>query len=74
MPEWMSSQVRHWKEQAAALDCQERKIRHELQKSLEIELPVGVGVLSWVILEPELRGLGSIAQSPALSILGCPEV
>lgn len=56
LPEWMSSQVRHWKEQAAALDCQERKIRHELQKSLEIELPIGVGRLSWVILERELRG------------------
>ena len=25
LPEWMSLQVRHWKEQAAALDCQERK-------------------------------------------------
>jgi len=56
LPEWMSSQVRHWKEQAAALDCQERKIRHELQKSLEIVLPIGVGRLSWVILERELRG------------------
>jgi transposase len=56
LPEWMSLQVRHWKEQAAALDCQERKIRHELQKSLEIELPIGVGRLSWVILERELRG------------------
>jgi transposase len=56
LPEWMSLQVRHWKEQAVALDRQERKIRHELQKSIEMELPIGVGALSWVILQRELRG------------------
>jgi transposase len=56
LPEWMSLQVKHWQEQAVVLDCQERKIRLELQKSLEVELPIGVGALSWVILERELRG------------------
>ena len=52
----MSLQVRHWKEQAASLDRQERKIRHALEKSLEVELPMGVGALGWVILQRELRG------------------
>jgi transposase len=56
LPEWMSLQVRHWKEQAVSLDRQERKIRDELEKGLEVELPIGVGALSWVILQRELRG------------------
>lgn len=56
LPEWMSLQVRHWREQAVSLDREERKIRHELEKSVEIELPIGVGALSWVILQRELRG------------------
>src|SRR6202795_1844751 len=56
LPEWMSLQVAHWREQAVVLDCQERKIRRELEKSLSIELPLGIGALSWITLKRELRG------------------
>jgi len=54
----MRLQVGHWREQAVALDCQERKIRRELEKSLSIELPLGIGALSWITLQRELRGWG----------------
>jgi transposase len=56
LPQWMSLQVGHWREQAVALDCEERKIRGQLEKSLGIELPLGIGALSWITLERELRG------------------
>jgi len=56
LPEWMRLQLGHWREQAVALDCEEGKLRREPEKSLRIELPLGIGALSWITLERELRG------------------
>jgi len=56
LPEWTSLQLGHWREQAVALDSEEGKLRRELEKSLRIELPLGIGALSWITLERELRG------------------
>jgi transposase len=39
-----------------AADAKERKIRLELEKRVKKVLPVGVGALSWIVLEQELRG------------------
>jgi transposase len=70
LPEWMSLQLGHWREQAVALDCEERKIRRELEKSLSIELPVGIGALSWITLERELRGWDRFHNRRQIAIHG----
>jgi transposase len=56
LPEWMDSQLEHWQEQALATDAKERQVRRELEKMVSIELPIGVGALSWITLELEIRG------------------
>jgi hypothetical protein len=56
LPRWMSLQLGHWREHAVALDGEERKVRQELEKSPRIELPLGIGALSWITLERQLRG------------------
>ena len=37
-------------------DRSERELRQRLQEMVQLVLPVGVGTLSWIILEHELRG------------------
>jgi transposase len=56
LSEWMVSQLEHWQEEALGIDAQERQVRRQLEKMLAIELPIGVGALSWITLELELRG------------------
>src|SRR6266478_6269711 len=56
LPEWMDSQLEHWQEQALAIDAKEGQVRRELEKMVSIELPIGVGALSWITLELEIRG------------------
>jgi hypothetical protein len=56
LPEWMDSQLEHWQEQALAIDARERQVRRELEKVDGIELPIGVGALSWITLQLEIRG------------------
>jgi len=56
LPEWMDSQLEHWQEQALATDAKERQVRRELEKMVSIELPIGVGALSWITLQLEVRG------------------
>jgi transposase len=56
VPEWMFSQLEHWQEEAVGIDAKERKVRQELEKRVEIQLPIGVGALSWITLELEIRG------------------
>jgi hypothetical protein len=34
----------------------ERQVRRELEEMVSIELPIGVGALSWITLELEIRG------------------
>jgi len=46
-----------------AADAKEGEIRLELQKMVKLALPVGVGALSWIVLEQELRGWGRF-QNP----------
>jgi transposase len=56
LPDWMVCQLEHWQEEALGLDAQESQVRRQLEKMLAIELPIGVGALSWITLELELRG------------------
>jgi transposase len=56
LPRWTMPQVKYWRERALAADAKEREIRCQLQKLVKLGLPVGVGALSWVVLEQELRG------------------
>jgi transposase len=56
LPEWMGSQLQHWQQEALAVDAKERHVRGQIEKSLGIELPIGVGALSWMTLELEIRG------------------
>ena len=52
----MRSQLKRWQEEALATDAKERQVRRELEKMVSIELPIGVGALSWITLELEIRG------------------
>jgi transposase len=52
----MGSQLKHWQEEALAIDVKECQVRRELEKMVGIELPIGVGALSWITLELEIRG------------------
>jgi hypothetical protein len=45
-----------WQGRALAADAKERELRLQLQKMVNLGIPVGVGALSWVVLEQELRG------------------
>jgi transposase len=56
LPQWTLPQVEYWQERALAADAKERKVRLELEKRVNKLLPVGVGALSWMVLEQELRG------------------
>ncbi len=56
LPEWMSSQLDNWQEEALALNAKERKVRQELEQMVTENLPVGVGALSWITLQLEVRG------------------
>jgi len=56
LPEWMDSQLEHWQEEALAIDAKERQVRRELEKMVARELPIGVGALSWITLQLEIRG------------------
>lgn len=50
LPEWMGSQLQHWQQEALAVDAKERQVRGQIEKSLGIALPIGVGALSWMTL------------------------
>jgi transposase len=56
LPEWMRWQLAHWQEEALALHAEERKVRQELEHMVGECLPVGVGALSWITLQLEVRG------------------
>lgn len=56
LPEWTIPQVDYWQGRALAADAKEREVRLELEKMVNVALPVGVGALSWIVLEQELRG------------------
>ena len=58
LPEWMSFQLENWQEEALAFNAKERKIRQELEQMVTEILPVGVGALSWITLQLEIRGWG----------------
>jgi transposase len=56
LPRWTIPQVEHWQGRALEADRSERELRQRLQEMVQLVLPVGVGTLSWIILEHELRG------------------
>jgi transposase len=56
LPQWTIPQVGYWQERALAADAKEREVRSQLEKMTNLALPVGVGALSWIVLEQELRG------------------
>lgn len=56
LPEWTIPQVDYWQGRATAADAKERELRLQLEKMVNLALPLGVGALSWIVLEQELRG------------------
>jgi transposase len=56
LPEWMRRQLEHWQQEALALHSTEGQVRHELEHLVSERLPVGVGALSWITLQLEIRG------------------
>ena len=56
LPQWTIPQVEYWQGRALAADAKDREVRLQLEKMLNRVLPVGVGALSWIVLEQELRG------------------
>jgi hypothetical protein len=65
LPQWMDSQVEHWQEEALAVvvDAKERQVRREVENMVSIELPIGVGALSWITLQLEMRGWDRFGES-----------
>jgi transposase len=56
LPEWLGGQLAYWQAQALAIDGQERQVRRQLEQMVTRELPLGVGALSWMTLQLEIRG------------------
>jgi len=56
LPEWLSGQLAYWQAQALAIDGAEGQVRRQLEQRVTRELPLGVGALSWMTLQLELRG------------------
>ena len=56
LPKWMLGQLEHWQKEALEVDAQEHQVRRQLQQMVRSKLPLGVGALSWITLELELRG------------------
>jgi transposase len=52
----MRPQLGHWQQEAWDIDTKERQVRRELELKVSKTLPIGVGALSWIILELEIRG------------------
>jgi transposase len=65
LPAWLKPQLAYWQQTALALASQERQVRRQLEQMVTQELPVGVGALSWITLELELRGSRPLPESPA---------
>jgi hypothetical protein len=59
----MDSQLEHWQEEALAVDAKERQVRRELENMVSIELPIGVGALSWITLQLEIRDWDRFGES-----------
>jgi transposase len=55
-PGWMKWQLDHWQQEALELNGKEREVRQELEQMVTEHLPVGVGALSWITLQLEVRG------------------
>src|SRR5689334_3893154 len=47
----MRPQVTYWQQEALALQAQEQQVRQHLERMVSSQLPVGVGALSWIILQ-----------------------
>ena len=56
LPEWMRPQLTYWQQEALALQTQEHQVRQQLERMVSTQLPVGVGALSWITLQLEIRG------------------
>jgi len=56
LPGWMRWQLNHWQQEALELNCKERQVRQELEQMVTEHRPVGLGALSWITLQLEIRG------------------
>jgi hypothetical protein len=56
LPEWLKPQLAYWQQTALAFHGQERQVRRQLEQMVNQELPVGIGALSWITLQLEIRG------------------
>jgi transposase len=56
LPAWLKPQLSYWQQTALALNTQERQVRSQLEQMVSQELPLGVGALSWITLQLEVRG------------------
>jgi transposase len=52
----MRPQLTYWQQEALALQAQEHQVRQQLERMVSTQLPVGVGALSWITLQLEIRG------------------
>jgi transposase len=56
LPQWLKPQLAYWQQAALALHSQEGQVRRQLEQRVSQPLPLGVGALSWISLQLELRG------------------
>jgi transposase len=56
LPDWLKPQLAYWQQTALAFHGQERQVRRQLEQMVSQELPVGIGALSWITLQLEVRG------------------
>jgi transposase len=56
LPDWLKPQLAYWQQTALAFHGQERQVRRQLEQMVSQELPVGIGALSWITLQLEIRG------------------
>src|SRR5260370_41822332 len=56
VPEWIGSPLEPFPHHALGIDTKERHVRQQLESMVSTELPIGVGALSWITLELEIRG------------------
>jgi transposase len=65
LPAWLKAPLAYWQQTALALANHERQVRRQLEQMVSQGLPVGVGALSWISLELELRGSRALPEPPA---------
>ena len=64
VPAWLKPQLSYWQQTALAFHTQERQVRCQLEQLVSQALPLGVGALSWISLQLEVRGSRALREPP----------